>query len=655
MKRVALVAQELHPFSGGGIAPIVAATARLLSTVAEVTLVTSSDHRERYERMRRAGDPGLVPGARYVFVEEPEPGHPQWLSRMHAYSAAVFEVLCREFPDGGPELIEFCDYLGEGFVTVQARHTRDPRLRNSLVCVRLHTTVEMCAVLDGNLPDDFASAATHDAERYALRHADRILWSGGDVLGTYRRFYGADALAPAERIPDAFLTGPAGAGRAAPEPPPLVEDGPLRLLYLGRMERRKGVQNLLRAVAALDPGLDWRLTLLGGDTETAPLKQSVRAQLELMAAGDDRIEFSPGVERHEVGAVIRRHDAVVTPSLWECWPNVVREALEQNRPVLATPVGGMLEMVRPGVSGWLAEDTSVDALTHALEALLREPGAARRLTLAGGPAAVFAELTEPARLVASYESLLEARSARALPTRTETPLVSVIVPYFRLSEYVEATLASIAAQTYPRIEVLLVNDGSALGADEVIVELAERYGARLLTQANAGLGQARNLGVRLARGRYVLPVDADDTIAPTLVARLVDVLESEPELAYATPWARFTDEDGRPMRDGHRSYGNWSGLVERNNVAGTCTALLRRDLILAHPYSPDMTSYEDWMLYRRLRAVGQVGAVVPEYLLDYRTRADSMMREAGLPRTGVLYDEMRAHLVEASVAWVGPA
>ena len=626
MKRVALVARELHPFSGGGIAPIVAATAWHLSAVAEVTLVTSSQHRERYEEMRRAGDPDLVPGARYVFVDELRSGHEQWLSAMHAYSAGVFDVICREFPDGGPDLIEFCDYLAEGFVTIQARHTRDPRLRNALVCVRLHTAVEMCAVLDGNLSDDFASAATHDAERYALRHADRILWSGGDVLGTYQRFYGADALAPAVRIADGFRAPPPEHGETPPAPPPVLEDRPLRLLYLGRMERRKGVQNLMRAVAALDPGLDWRLTLLGGDTRTAPLKQSLRRQLELMAAGDDRIEFAPAVERHEVGDIIRSHDLVVTPSLWECWPNVVREALAQNRPVLATPVGGMLEMVRPGVSGWLAEDTSVEALTGALEDVLRDPDAARRLTLAGGPAAVFSELTDPARLVASYERLMEARSPRALSTRTETPLVSVIVPYFQLSRYVEATMASIAAQTYPRIEVLLVNDGSVLGEDEAIVELADRYRARLVTQVNSGLGQARNLGVRLARGRYVLPVDADDTIAPTLVARLVDVLESDPDLAYATPWARFTDEDGRPMRDGHRSYGNWSGLVERNNVAGTCTALMRRDLLLAHPYSPDMTAYEDWLLYRQLRAAGHLGAVVPEYLLHYRTRAGSMMR-----------------------------
>ncbi len=140
-------------------------------------------------------------------------------------------------------------------------------------------------MLNGHVADDLATTAVYEAERYVLRHADTILWSGGDVLGTYERIYGAGALAPAERIPDAFLAegDPASDRSGAPS-----EREPLRLLYLGRLERRKGVQNLVRAITALDRD-DVQLTLLGDDTHTAPLASSMRAQLQLMAAGDARI------------------------------------------------------------------------------------------------------------------------------------------------------------------------------------------------------------------------------------------------------------------------------------------------------------------------------------------------------------------------------
>ena len=122
-------------------------------------------------------------------------------------------------------------------------------------------------MLDGQLPDEFATRAVFEAERYVLSRADTVLWSGGDVLGTYQRVYGADALAPATKLPDAFLD--EGGGRRDDREFPGGGDA-LRLLYLGRLERRKGVQNLVRAITGL-ASRDVRLTLLGGDTPTAPL------------------------------------------------------------------------------------------------------------------------------------------------------------------------------------------------------------------------------------------------------------------------------------------------------------------------------------------------------------------------------------------------
>ncbi len=64
---------------------------------------------------------------------------------------------CSNYHGRGPDLIEVSDYLGEGFVVAQAVATRDPRLARSLLAVRVHTTAEICSVLDGHLDlTDFA-------------------------------------------------------------------------------------------------------------------------------------------------------------------------------------------------------------------------------------------------------------------------------------------------------------------------------------------------------------------------------------------------------------------------------------------------------------------------------------------------------------------
>jgi glycogen(starch) synthase len=653
--RIALVSRELYPYVGGGIGAIVAAAARLLSTIADVTVVTSAAHRGEHGQLSAVGDPRVLPeSVRLCWVEEPEPDElGAYFSYMHAFSARVDRALRSAYPDRGPDLIEFSDYLGEGMVTVQARHTHDPWLDRTLVCVRLHTTAEICAVLDGHMPAEFDTIAVQDAERYTLRRADRLLWSGGDVLNTYRRYYGESALAPAERIPDAFLVEP-GDREAAPAGRDPSDDAPLEFLYLGRLERRKGVQNLLRALTATGRA-DIRLTLLGQDTATGPLQTSLRSQLELMAARDERIRFIDPVPRGDVARYIGAADVIVIPSLWECWPNVAREALMHNRPVLGTPVGGLTEMVVPGRSGWLTHDTSAEAIGAAVERLADDPGSVRSLVHSGGPRARFEELTDPEALVRRYRRLAGAGRRPSLRQDSGVPLVSVVIPYFRLERYIGETVKSVLAQTHPRIEILIVNDGSLREEDEVLYN-GSLGRVTLLTQPNSGLSAARNLGIAQARGRYVLPLDADDMLDPTFVERCVETLERDPEMAYVTTWVRYIDPDGTPLtgeHGGYTPYGNWSRLLERNNVGGTCTALFRRRIFeLGFAYSRDLTSYEDWLLYYDLQRAGHHGAVIPERLLQYRVRPDSMIRTDGQPMTQVIFDEIRAHVLENEVQWV---
>jgi glycosyltransferase involved in cell wall biosynthesis len=230
-----------------------------------------------------------------------------------------------------------------------------------------------------------------------------------------------------------------------------------------------------------------------------------------------------------------------------------------------------------------------------------------------------------------------------------------VIPYFRLDHHVVETVASVRAQTYPRIEIVVVNDGSLRGEDTLLYD-GTLGDVRVVTQPNSGLSASRNAGIAHARGRYVLPLDADDVLEPTFVERCVEALEHEPDLAYVTTWVRYVDPDGEPLTEGHAGYspyGNWSRLMERNNVGGTCAAVFRRRLFdIGYGYSHDLTSYEDWLLYYDLHRAGHHGGVIPERLFRYRVRPDSMMRTDGRPETKTIFDEIRAHVRENEVQWV---
>jgi glycogen synthase len=231
----------------------------------------------------------------------------------------------------------------------------------------------------------------------------------------------------------------------------------------------------------------------------------------------------------------------------------------------------------------------------------------------------------------------------------------VVVPYFQLERYIEETLRSVLDQTYDGIEVLVVNDGSLRPEDRCLLELEERYPVTLLTQPNSGLGAARNFGVAHSRGRYVFPLDADNLAHPSFIERCVEVLEHDRDIAFVTSWSRFIDENGVPddgPGGGYQPMGNSSAMIERNNVAGDAAAVVRRRVFdLGHHYSPEVHSFEDWLFYRELHAAGLFGHVIPERLLGYRVRSDSMIREVGFPEFGRLVGEMSARVRETAVRW----
>lgn len=651
MARIALVSRLIDAETGGGLGAYVAAQAKVLATEFDVTVVTAESNSIRARKAL-----GDVENVTLLFVDgDREPEVNTYFSPVHVWSASVLDVLREHYGDEGPDLIEFPDYHGEGVVTIQAARAGEPFLRRTQIVVRIHTSAEICSVLNGAVANDFASATTFSLERYCLREADRLLYAGGDIAETVRRFYSDQRLAPFSLVRHAcgFASHPVPARRIEPSD----DRQRLRLLYMGRLERRKGVQNLVRAMAAAVGAL--QLTIVGGDTNTGPLESSMRANLELgadMAGGI--IKFLDSVPHSELAALIDAHDAIVVPSLWECWPYVALEALSRNRPVLATAVGGLREIVVDGESGLLSPETSYSAITDLLERAFAERDSLRQMVDAERPLRRFKELTNPQVVIDGYRRVIEdcatGSRTRGSVARAAHPLVSVVVPYFRMSRYIDETIASIRDQDYPNIETVIVNDGSFLPEDGTLERYMTASDCRVISQPNSGLGAARNFGIKNSRGKFILPLDADDTIEPGYVSRAVEVMRSNPQLAYVTCWTRYFSDDGQAGSEsiGYQPLGTGLPTNTFGNVAGHAGSLIRRTVFDGGIwYCENLASHEDWEFYSALERCGKQGCVIPDRLYNYRIRPDSMLRTVAPPRLAQLEAERRANLVYRSVKW----
>src|SRR5437016_2066869 len=123
---------------------------------------------------------------------------------------------------------------------------------------------------------------------------------------------------------------------------------------------------------------------------------------------------------------------------------------------------------------------------------------------------------------------------------------SVIVPLYNKAPYIKRTLDSIATQTFADFEVIVVDDGSTDGGADVVAGYSDRR-VRLLRQANAGPGSARNRGMDEATGEYLTFLDADDEWIPTFLETCVCLLEQHgPEVASVTS-SYLIDPIGRSM------------------------------------------------------------------------------------------------------------
>jgi glycosyltransferase involved in cell wall biosynthesis len=109
-----------------------------------------------------------------------------------------------------------------------------------------------------------------------------------------------------------------------------------------------------------------------------------------------------------------------------------------------------------------------------------------------------------------------------------SPIISIIVPFYNAEKYLDRCIRSILSQTYKDYEIVLVNDGSSDGSLRICQEYAnENNNISLVSQDNSGVSAARNRGLSVAKGEYVMFVDSDDYMLPQMCEIMVDAVEEK--------------------------------------------------------------------------------------------------------------------------------
>lgn len=206
---------------------------------------------------------------------------------------------------------------------------------------------------------------------------------------------------------------------------------------------------------------------------------------------------------------------------------------------------------------------------------------------------------------------------------SNAPLVSVIIPCFNHGHYLHEAIGSVKASSLQNFEVIIVDDGSTDSATQAVYDTAIIEGCTLICKANEGLAAARNTGIAASRGKYILPLDADDRISSTYLEEASAVLDQRPEVKIVYGKAAYFDGKEGPW---NLPDFDLQTLLTQNLIF--CSAMYRRsDFDNTIGYNPNMVyGFEDWDFWISMLENGGEVFRLPKVHFFYRVKAGSMVR-----------------------------
>lgn len=223
--------------------------------------------------------------------------------------------------------------------------------------------------------------------------------------------------------------------------------------------------------------------------------------------------------------------------------------------------------------------------------------------------------------------------------KANNPTFSIIIPCYNQGVFLEDCINSVLAQKFDNWEAIIINDGS-FDDTEAIARSYEALNARIIVQSqtNQGLSSARNNGMAVAKGDYLLFLDADDWIETNAFSTLSTVIFEHPgyEL-YRMGYSYWDKPKGLyfhthvPMANGEIFH-----QVLTQNIGPCHSIIVRKDLAkMLGGFDPLLRSCEDWDFWIRAGKMGAKIQSIPEVLVGYRYVPTSMSRN---PR--VMYDSL---------------
>jgi len=521
------------------------------------------------------------------------------------------------------DVIHFHEWRGSGYYPALARR-QGLALGKSVICVGTHSPLLWHKSGMGEFITELEELQTDFQERQSVELADVVVSPSRYMID----WISEQGWKLPERVEiRQYIQSHVTAGED-----PLTQQPIRQLVFFGRLETRKGLVlfcdalDILAAEQAKLP-VDFSVAFLGkpGMVEGGEAHAYISRRAEKWPfpwSVVDSLDHAGAI-----GYLRQPATLAVICSLLENSPNTVLECLVNQIPCLATNVGGTPELIAEDDRQRITFDPQPKALAKKLHAAVTEGCPAARPAIS--PEQTCQEwLDWHRRIVTEIQS--------PAPAVSEDPLISVCLIHRNRPKYLEQAVESLRRQDYPKLEVVLVDDGSddaeAIAClDHLSAEFAEKNW-QIVRQENRYLGAARNIAARHSRGEYVIFMDDDNIAKPNQVSTFAgaarfsgaDILTCGLDNFSGCDWPA----EGNPQTHRWLALGAAVNVGVFTNLIGDANALVKKTCFEAlGGFTEDFgIGHEDWELFNKAILKGFKVQPVPESLYFYRIATGSMLR-----------------------------
>lgn len=214
-----------------------------------------------------------------------------------------------------------------------------------------------------------------------------------------------------------------------------------------------------------------------------------------------------------------------------------------------------------------------------------------------------------------------------MPETINNPKVTVYITSYNYRDYLAGAIDSALNQTYRDFEVIVIDDGSEDGSQEVIRRYEGNPRVRIIFQENQGLNRTNNVAIHAARGKYVMRLDADDYLDENALLVMATYLDNHPDVALVFPDYFLVDKAGTVIGQERRHDFNKEVTLRDQPAHGACTMIRKVCLMEVGLYSTQFTCQDGYDLWLKVIERYEVGNVnLP--LFFYRRHGENLTEDS---------------------------